>query len=83
MAYMHVQLIGLANTCCIQLWTEDNIRLACEAVKCDEYTYSRAELEFGILKSTIRDKISGKTLPGATSGPERYLTDTEEHFIKE
>ena len=70
-----------------KLWTEEKIRLACEAVKCDEYTYSRAELEFGVPKSTIRDRISGKTLPGATSGPERYLTDTEEHelvhFIKE
>ena len=56
-------------------------------MKAEGYTYRRAELEFGVPKSTIRDRISGKTLPGATSGPERYLTDTEEqelvHFIKE
>ena len=62
-----------------KLWTEEKIRLACEAVKCDEYTYSR---EFGVPKSTIRDRISGKTLPGATSGPEQYLTDTELSAIK-
>ena len=70
-----------------KLWAEEKIRLACEAVKADGYTYRRAELEFGVPKSTIRDRISGKTLPGVTSGPERYLTDTEEqelvHFIKE
>ena len=70
-----------------KLWTEEKIRLACEAVKVEGYTYRRAELEFGVPISTIRDRISGKTLPGATSGPERYLTDTEEqelvHFIKE
>ena len=70
-----------------KLWTEEKIRLACKAVKADGYTYRRAELEFGVPKSTIRDRISGKTLPDATSGPERYLTDTEEqelvHFIKE
>ena len=70
-----------------KLWTEEKIRLACEAVKAEGYTYRRVELEFSVPKSTIRDRISGKTLPGATSGPERYLTDTEEqelvHFIKE
>ena len=56
-------------------------------MKADGYTYRRAELEFGVPKSTIRDRINGKTLPGATSSPERYLTDTEEqelvHFIEE
>ena len=70
-----------------KLWTEEKIRLACEAVKAEGYTYRRAELEFGVPNSTIRDRISGKTSPGATSGPEWYLTDTEEqelvHFIKE
>ena len=70
-----------------KVWTEENIRLACDAVKVDGYTYRRAELEFGIPKSTIRDRISGRTLPGATSGPERYLSKDEEqeltHFIKE
>ena len=56
-------------------------------MKVKGYTYRRAELEFGVPKSIIRDKISGKTLPGATSSPERYLTNTEKHelvhFIKE
>ena len=36
-----------------KLWTEEKIRLACEAVKADGYTYRRAELEFGVPKSTI------------------------------
>ena len=49
-----------------KLWTEEKIRLACEAVKIEGYTYRRAELEFGVPISTIRDRISGKTLPGAT-----------------
>jgi hypothetical protein len=48
-----------------KLWTE-KIRLACEAVTLERYTYRRAELEFGVPKSTIRDRISGKTIPGAT-----------------
>ena len=70
-----------------KLWTEEKIWLACDAVRVDGYTYRRAELECGVPKSTIRDRISGRTLPGATSGPERYLTEEEEkeltHFIKE
>ena len=56
-----------------KVWTEEKIRLACDAVKVDGYTYRRAELEFGVPKSTIRDRISGRTLP------EQELT----HFIKE
>ena len=68
-------------------WTEEKIRLACDAVTLQGFNYRRAELEFGVPKSTICDRISGKSLPGATSGPQRYLTENEEkelvHFIKE
>ena len=38
-----------------ELWTEEKIKLACEAVKVDGCTYRRAELEFGVPKSTTQD----------------------------
>ena len=39
-----------------KLWTEEKIRLACEAVKDEGYTYRRAEIEFGVPKSTIQER---------------------------
>ncbi len=38
----------------------------------------RAALEYGIPQSTLSDHIRGHVLPGAMSGPKKYLSDTEE-----
>ena len=61
-----------------KLWTEKDIRLACEAVSQRGISVRRAALEYNIPKSTLQDRLSGKVLPGACSGPERYLSPEEE-----
>ena len=37
--------------------------------------------KFSVSKSTLHDRISGKVIHGTCSGPERYLTDTEENSL--
>ena len=41
-----------------------------------------AEL-YGIPKSTLGDRISGRVLPGTASGAVRYLADSEEEELAE
>ena len=44
----------------------------------DGWTIRRAAEEFGVPKSTLYDRVSGRISFGARSGPPRYLTDQEE-----
>lgn len=50
---------------------------AFEAVK-DGTPVTRAAEQFGVPKSTLSDRVTGKVEFGSHSGPERYLTDEEE-----
>ncbi len=36
-------------------------------------TIREAALRFGVPRSTLGDRVSGRVLPGATSGPKAYL----------
>ena len=54
--------------------------MAVEAVK-DGSTIRRAAIEYGVKKSTLHDYYSGKVRFGAHQGPERYLSDEEEHEL--
>ena len=40
-----------------------------------------AALKFGIPKSTLGDRVSGRVLSGATSGPATYLNSSEEEEL--
>ena len=51
--------------------------MAAKAVS-DGWTIRRAAEEFGVPKSTLYDRISGRIAFGAKSGPPRHLTDREE-----
>ena len=64
-----------------KLWTEEEIRAACEAISQRGISVRRAALEYNIPKSTLQDRLNGKVLPGATSGPERYLSPEEENEL--
>ena len=59
-------------------WTDVSIQQAVEAVKEKKLSVRRAAEEFGVPKSTVHDRVSGRIPFGCTSGPERYLTDQEE-----
>jgi len=56
-----------------KLWTNENLKQACDAV-IQGKSMRRAEVEFGIPKSTIHDHVSGHI----TGGSNWYLTDKEE-----
>ena len=59
-----------------KLWDQDHLELACVDVK-NGLSIRRAELEYGIPRSTIHDYVSGRLTIGV-SGHRRYLTDEEE-----
>ena len=42
------------------------------------WSVRRAAEQFNIPKSTLGDRVSGRVLPGALSGRQRYLTQSEE-----
>ena len=41
-----------------------------------------AAAKFGVPKSTLHDRISGKVQPGAVGGAARYLDDEEEEVVR-
>ena len=59
-------------------WSEDLIEKAINAVINDGVSISRAAEDYGIPKSTLGDRISGRILPGSSSGPRKLLTTEEE-----
>ena len=58
-------------------WDYEMMKLAIAGVSEGMYV-RRAAYEFGVPKSTLQDRISGKVGLNAKSGPERYLDDNEE-----
>ncbi len=42
------------------------------------WTIRRAAEEFGVPRSTLYDRVCGRVMFGARSGPTRYLNDQEE-----
>lgn len=59
-------------------WNTDKMEKAIEAVHNGTLSIRRAAEVYNIPKSTLHDRISGKVVQGASSGPEPYLTVTEE-----
>lgn len=66
-----------ARTVPFKQWSKEDLKLACKALG-DGWTIRRAAEEFGVPKSTLYDRVSGRISFGARSGPPRYLTDQEE-----
>ena len=66
-------------------WSEESMSMALKAVLEQGLSVRRAAEDYGVPKSTLGDRVSGRVLPGAVSGPSRYLDDEEEkelaHFI--
>ena len=61
-------------------WNDECMKLAILGVS-EGMSVRRAAYEFGVPKSTLQDRISGKVGLDAKSGPERYLNDSEEEKL--
>ena len=59
-------------------WDKLSMSHAIKAVVEEGMSIRRAALKYGIPKSTLGDRVSGRVLPGCTSGPPKVLTDREE-----
>ena len=56
---------------------------ALDAVKSFKLGLNRAALEFGILRTTLKDRVAGRVVHGTRSGPKPYLTPQEEKELAE
>ena len=61
-------------------WTEEQMRAAYEAVK-DGMSIRRAAEEYGVPKSTLGDRVSGRSQMGCKGGPHKILTDEQEECL--
>ena len=64
-------------------WDELHMQKAIEAVTREGMAIREAALRFGVPKSTLGDRISGRVIVGSTSGPKPYLNvEEEEELVK-
>ena len=59
-------------------WDNTNMGRALSAVTKEDMTIRQAAFHYGVLKSTMGDRVSGRVLTGATSSPETYPDEEEE-----
>ena len=64
-------------------WSDENIFKAIDAVHKNKFSVRRAALEFGVPKSTLHDRLTGRVAVGGQSGPQKYLSDEEEEELEE
>ena len=62
-------------------WTDEQMQKAYKEVKDGKLSLRRAAEMYGILKSTLNDRVTGHVEFGSHSGPARYLTDREEQEL--
>lgn len=61
-----------------KLWDCSAMEQAVSSVLEQGFSVRRAATEYNVPKSTLGDRVSGRVLPGARSGPGRLLTEQEE-----
>ena len=54
------------------------MQAAIDAVKSGRMGVNRAALEFGVPRTTLKDRIAGRVVHGTRSGPKPHLTPQEE-----
>ena len=64
-----------------QTYTAEQMHLAYKAYQKGSSSVRWIAEEYGIPKSTLQDRVSGKVLPGSKSGKKRYLDDDEEEEL--
>ena len=70
------QLVGIPDR--YKRYTDEQLEKAYKCATQGELSIRRAAEAFDIPRSTLYDKISGKSGFGCTSGPPHYLSDSEE-----
>ena len=61
-------------------WSEEEMSRALNAVVVHGVSVRHAALLYGVPKSTLGDRVSGKVLCGATCGQDTYLSNEEEEL---
>lgn len=64
-------------------WTEEAMERALVEVKSGRCTVRQAAKEFGVPKSSLGDRVSGRVAPGSRSGPAQLITTAEEELLVE
>ncbi|XP_034745849.1 tigger transposable element-derived protein 6-like [Etheostoma cragini] len=64
-------------------WTEEAMERALVEVKSGRCTVRRAAKEFGVPKSSLGDRVSGRVTPGSRSGPAQLITSADEELLVE
>ena len=59
-------------------WSDESMIKAMDAVKSGQLGVNRAAEQFGVPKTTLKDRLSGRVEHGSKSGPAPYLTKHEE-----
>lgn len=73
------KILNKKKTC--DKYTKDELKAAVKAVKDNEMTLINAAEKYHIPRSTLHDKVTGKSTLDAKKGPATYLTATEEEEI--
>lgn len=62
-------------------WSHEGMAVALRTVVEGGMSVREAALCYGIPKSTLGDRVSGRVIPGSTGGPPKYLTSEEEEEL--
>ena len=72
---------SLARSGTYKSWSEDQMERALTSVVSEGLSVRRAACLFNVPKSSLGDRVSGRVMPGSSSGPPRYLTAAEENEL--
>ncbi|XP_077402175.1 uncharacterized protein LOC144035934 [Vanacampus margaritifer] len=64
-------------------WTEEAMEHALIEVKSGRCTVRKAAKEFGVPKSSLGDRVSGRVTPGSRSGPAQLIPSSDEKLLVE
>ena len=64
-------------------WSEESLMLAVTDIREKKISFRKAEVTYGIPKSTLHDYVSGKVEIGCKPGPSSILTVAEEQKLVE
>ena len=62
-------------------WSDDSMKAAMDAVKSGRMGLNRAATEFGVPRTTLKDRMAGRVVHGTRPGPKPYLSLQEENEL--